>query len=422
MATDPVPQIILAIIALIFSGIFTLIKFSYENINKYKLEDLEDSGEISSKERKAVQALLEDIDEILEVLLILDYISNIALSLTLGFLGYNMYGNIGIIFSLLLSTLLILTIGENVPYYISTIKASKIAVSFRSFTLIISKIFYPLYFLTNGLSIIIARLIGGEKEFFEPKITEDELKTAVNLSKDEGLLDLDEFALIEKVFEFRDSFVKDVMTPRTDVVALNVNTSLDEIMDVFIEEGFSRLPVYGDDIDSILGTLHVKDLLPFLKEKNELRLEDILRKPLYTFEYQKTADLFTQMRQNKIFFAIVLDEYGGTDGICTMEDLIEELVGEIEDEYDDDFQMEIIPLKENTYILDGMLRLEDLEDSLGISLESEEVETVGGFVLEHFDKIPEKEEVLKYKNMKFTVLDLERNRISRLKLEVEGLY
>ncbi|MFB0972417.1 MAG: transporter associated domain-containing protein, partial [Neofamilia sp.] len=182
----------------------------------------------------------------------------------------------------------------------------------------------------------------------------------------------------------------------------------------------SRVPVYEEDIDNLLGVLHIKDLLPHFVGHEIINIRESLRKPIYTFEYQKTADLFEQMRRNNGTFAIVLDEYGGTEGIVTMEDLIEEIVGEIEDEYDDDSESDgILTLKNNVFIIDGMVRLDELSEETNLDLESDEVDTIGGFVVEIFDKIPEQGEVLKYENLEFTVLEIEKNRISKLRVTVK---
>ncbi|NLD17835.1 MAG: HlyC/CorC family transporter [Tissierellia bacterium] len=420
MGIDPVPQIIIAFVSLSFSAFFTLLKYSYEDLNKFKLEKMKDEEIITENQAFKLNHFIEDLSSVQSTFMIFDYLSNAFFAVAFGRIGYHLYGNIGLVVSIIIGTMLILVFGESAPYFISITKGDIVAVKFLKFSRIFTKLASPVIMIIRMISRAIGSLFGLERDSKEPKITEDELFTAMNLSKDEGLLDMEEFGMIEKVVAFRDSFVKDVMTPRTDVIAVDIDSTVEEIVKLFNEEGFSRVPVYEEDIDNLLGVLHIKDLLPHFVGHEIINIRESLRKPIYTFEYQKTADLFEQMRRNNGTFAIVLDEYGGTEGIVTMEDLIEEIVGEIEDEYDDDSESDgILTLKNNVFIIDGMVRLDELSEETNLDLESDEVDTIGGFVVEIFDKIPEQGEVLKYENLEFTVLEIEKNRISKLRVTVK---
>lgn len=420
MTIDPVPQIIVAIAALFLSAFFTMFKYSYEDLNKVKLENWRKDGEISEAEERELSRLVDKLNDVQSTFMISDYIANAAVAVSLAMIGYMYFNVVGIIISVIISTILILVFGESAPYFITVSKGDDFAVKYYKFAKIYTKILAPFAIIIRSISMGIGSLFGGEKEMNEPKITEDELFAAMNLSKDEGLLDIEEYGMIEKVFAFSDTYVKDVMTPRTNVIAIDVESSIVEIVKVFTEEGYSRVPVYKEEIDEVIGVLHIKDLLPFVAKHKDLDLESVLRKPIYTFEYQKTSDLFNQMRMNNGTFAIVLDEYGGTEGIVTLEDLIEEIVGEIEDEYDgSDYENEIIPLKDHSYIVDGIVRLDEFYERTGIELESEEVDTLGGLALEIFDRIPEQGEVIKSGNLTFTVLEIDKNRISKLKLQIK---
>lgn len=420
MGTDPGPQISIAIVSLFLSSLFTLLKYSYEGLNKFKLEKMNEEGLISDEKAAELVLFIEDLNEIQSTFLISDYLANAFFAISLSRIGYNLYHKEGIVGGAILATLLILIFGESTPYFISLAKGDKIAVRFSKFTKIFVKLLSPIINLIKFVSRAIGSLFGLEKDSKEPKITEDELFTAMNLSKDEGLLDVDEFGMIENVVAFRDTYVKDVMTPRTDVVAIDIDSTIEEIVEVFHEEGFSRVPIYEEDIDNLLGILHIKDLLPYFVGHEILDIRENLRKPIYTFEYQKTGDLFEEMRKNKGTFAIVLDEYGGTEGIVTMEDLIEEIVGEIEDEYDETSSDEgILALKNDSFIIDGIVRLDELNERADLNLESEEFDTISGYVVELFDRIPEQGEVLENENYIFTVLEIEKNRILKLKLKVK---
>ncbi|MDO5027664.1 MAG: hemolysin family protein [Bacillota bacterium] len=420
MGIDPLPQIIVAIIALLLSGFFTLLKYSYQDLNKYKIEQFKDEDLIDDKKRSQLLLLVDKLADMQTTFLISDYLSNAFAAATISFLGYHYYELTGMFLGILVASALILVFGESAPYYISWAMGSKVSINFVGFALAYTKLSHPLCVFISASAKAIGSLFGLEKGTKEPKITEDQLYNAMNLSKEQGLLDVNEYGLIEKVFEFSDAYVKDVMTPRTDVVAIDIeDTSMDHIVQTFMEEGYSRIPFYEKDIDHVIGILHVKDLLPLIKE-DQVDIRKYLRKPVYSFEYQKSDYLFAQMRKNNSTMAIVLDEYGGTDGIVTMEDLIEEIVGEIEDEYDEgSIDDEIKVLNKNIYLLDGALRLEDLNEKLGLELESDEVDTIAGFIFEKFDRIPEQGEVLEYENLVFTILDLDKNRIAKIKLVIK---
>lgn len=420
MGIDPVPQSIIALISLFLSAFFTLLKYSYEDLNKFRLEKMKEEKIITESQAFKLNQFIEDISSIQSTFMIFDYLSNAFFAVSFSRIGYHFFGTGGIIAAVVIGTILILVFGESAPYFVSITKGDIVAIKFYKFSRIFTKVASPLTLFIRFISRAIGSLFGLEMDSKEPKITEDELFTAMNLSKDEGLLDVEEFGMIEKVVAFRDSFVKDVMTPRTDVIAVDIDSSIEEIIELFNEEGFSRVPVYEEDIDNLLGILHIKDLLPHFVGHEVIDLKEVVRKPIYTFEYQKTADLFEQMRNNNGTFAIVLDEYGGTEGIVTMEDLIEEIVGEIEDEYDDDSESDgILVLKNNVFIIDGMVRLDEVKEEIDLDLESDEVDTIGGFVVEVFDKIPEHGEVLEYKNLEFTVLEIEKNRVSKLRVTVK---
>lgn len=420
MGIDPVPQSIVALASLFLSAFFTLLKYSYEDLNKFRLEKMKEEKIITESQAFKLNQFIEDISSIQSTFMIFDYLSNAFFAVSFSRIGYHFFGTGGIIAAVVIGTILILVFGESAPYFVSITKGDIVAIKFYKFSRIFTKVASPLTLFIRFISRAIGSLFGLEMDSKEPKITEDELFTAMNLSKDEGLLDVEEFGMIEKVVAFRDSFVKDVMTPRTDVIAVDIDSSIEEIIELFNEEGFSRVPVYEEDIDNLLGILHIKDLLPHFVGHEVIDLKEVVRKPIYTFEYQKTADLFEQMRNNNGTFAIVLDEYGGTEGIVTMEDLIEEIVGEIEDEYDDDSESDgILVLKNNVFIIDGMVRLDEVKEEIDLDLESDEVDTIGGFVVEVFDKIPEHGEVLEYKNLEFTVLEIEKNRVSKLRVTVK---
>ena len=219
--------------------------------------------------------------------------------------------------------------------------------------------------------------------------------------------------------DFRDSYAKDIMTPRTDIVAIDIESSYSEIIDLICKENFSRMPVYEDNIDNIIGILNVKDLFMMNKHKSLKENKSFFKKPYFTYEYKEVSSLFSDMRAHKISVAIVADEYGGTTGMITIEDLIEKIVGAINDEYDNEDDEDIIKLGPNKFLVDGAMNLDDLNQLTGLGLESTEFDSIGGFIIEKIDRFPKKNEVIILDNLKFTVKKTSKNRIDKVLLEIK---
>lgn len=236
MGMDPLPQIIIAAIALFLSAFFTLLKYSYENLNKYKVERMIDDEEIQVVDQDELYKLIEGINEVQSTFMISDYMSNAFTAATLAQVGYYYYKFPGMFGAIIIATILILVFGESAPYFVARAKGPEIAVRFMTFSKIYTRISSPLIVFIRSISKAIGSLFGIQKDGVEPKITEDQLFNAMNLSKDEGLLDKEEYGMIEKVVQFSDTFVKDVMTPRTDVVAIDIECEMEEILEVFQEE------------------------------------------------------------------------------------------------------------------------------------------------------------------------------------------
>ncbi len=233
----------------------------------------------------------------------------------------------------------------------------------------------------------------------------------VNVSHEEGVLEIDERRMINNVFDFGDSKAKDVMTPRTDMICLEDNISYDQIVSIFKEERFSRLPVYHESVDNIIGVLYVKDII-FIDEQH-FKITDYMREPFFTYESKSISELFSEMRSNRIPIAVILDEYGGTSGLVTLEDMVEEIVGDIADEYE---EQEIEVIKENEFIVDGSTRLEDVNEMIGLHLESEDFDTIGGYVIGVLDSFPDGGEEVETDGIKIIVEEVDKNRIEKLRI------
>ena len=221
--------------------------------------------------------------------------------------------------------------------------------------------------------------------------------------------------MIFNVFDFGDQQVKDVMVQRVDMTTISVEDKYNEILEVIKRDQFSRIPVYEETIDNIVGVLNVKDLILANENKEHFKLNDYMRDHFYTFEFKKVTEVFNEMKKNRIHMAVVLDEYGGTVGIVTLEDLVEEIVGEIEDEYDEhDDKVKVV--KEDEYIVDGSAKLDEISDLIGVNMESEELDSVGGLIIEELGRMPEENEEITIGKIKFKVEEVEKNRIKKVRI------
>ena len=257
-------------------------------------------------------------------------------------------------------------------------------------------------------------MLGVKKEEKSPTITESELLTMVNVSHEEGVLEIDEREMINNVVYFANNDAEDIMVPRTDIVAIDIEATYDKLTSLFKEETFSRMPVYENSIDNIVGVISLKDLL-FIDKSKEFNIKDYMREPFFTYESKSLKELFAEMRINRIPMAIILDEYGGTSGIVTLEDMLEEIVGDLADEYDQ-HEQEITVIKEDEYIVEGTTKIEDVNNILGTNFKSENFDSIGGFFIETFGKFPDKDDSIKSNNVKFIVEKIEKNRIEKLRI------
>ncbi len=369
------------------------------------------------KGAKLVEKLLEEPNKLLGAILIGNNIVNIgasslATNVTAKLLGGS---EASIAISTFGMTILVLIFGEITPKSIAKQKSESVSLFVSRPIRLCVIIFKPFVAIFTGISSLFIRLFGGDPKATEPFITEEELKTMVGVSEEEGVLEDVEKEMIFNVFDFADMQVKDVMVQRVDVTAIDSEATYDEILEVVKKEQFSRIPVYNENIDDVIGILNVKDLIIADQSSENFKVADYVREPFYTFEFKKIAEVFNEMKKTRTPMAVVLDEYGGTVGIITMEDIIEEIVGEIEDEYDDENNM-IQVIKEDEYIVDGSAKLHDISELIGVNMESEELDSVGGLIIEELGRIPENKEEVLINDLRFVVEELDKNRIKKVRI------
>ncbi len=407
-------QIVAIIILLLLSAFFSSSETALTVVSPIKLRALADAG---SRGAKKVLKLSENKSKLLSTILVGNNIVNLTASALVTTFCTENFGSRYLGYATGILTLLVLIFGEISPKTLATIysvRFAMVAVYPISWLMVILT---PLVWILDRFTGLIFLMFGLRKEK-EETVTESELLTMVNVSHEEGVIEPEEKFMISNVVDFGDALSKDIMIPRADIVSADVNSDYDTIAKLLIEETFSRIPIYEDSKDNIIGILYLKDLF-FWRETGspeEFDLRKILRKPLFVYEYQRTAQIFADMKLSSVSMAVVLDEYGVTSGIITMEDLIEEIVGEIRDEYDEDEEKFIVRMDDDTYDIDASIKLDDLNDALSLNLTSDHYDSLAGYVIELMDKLPAEGEEADNGKLHFLVKSVEKNRIERVVL------
>ena len=371
-------------------------------------------AEEGNKRATRVLKITDDSAKMLSAILIGNNVVNLTASSLATTLTIHIFGSTGAGIATGILTVLILIFGEISPKTIATLRAEKISLRFCNIIWILMKVLTPVIFIINHLAMLVLRLTGVKASEGKQAMTESELRTIVDVSHESGVIESEEHEMINNLFDFGDAQAKEVMIPRPDMTFANVNNTYDELIDIFQEDKFTRLPVYEDTTDNVIGILNMKDLL-LCKDKEHFSVRDIMREPYFTFEHKNTAELFIEMRKSSISLAIVLDEYGATAGLITLEDLLEEIVGEIRDEYDTDEEDPILPLNDREFIVSGSTNLQDLCDELDLNFSSEDYDTIGGYLLGLLDHLPEKNEIIiTDDNVLLRVEQMDKNRIEKV--------
>lgn len=401
---------ILLAVLICFSAFFSASETALTSLSKIRLRNMLDE---KVKGAEKVEKAVKNPGKLLSAILVGNNLVNImasSIATTLA-VKYNPVAGVGI--ATVLMTIVVLIFGEITPKTLASQNSEKISLKVSGIINFFIKLFTPIIAVLNVVTGGLIKFLGGDITKKSPMITEAELKTIVNVSHEEGVLEIDERRMINNVFDFGDSKSKDVMTPRTDMAAINKDSSYSEIIDIFSRERFSRLPVYNETIDNIVGILHLKDIV-FINEK-DFSIEKFMREPFFTYESKPVSELFNQMRTKRIPMAIILDEYGGTSGIITIEDMVEEIVGDISDEYDEP-EEEIEVVKEDEYIVDGSTKLDDVNEMIGTSFESEDFDSIGGYVTGVLGRFPDAGETVETDGLKIKIEEIDKNRIEKLRI------
>ncbi len=407
MDSGDATQLIILIILLMLSAFFSSAETALTTVNKIRIRSLAEEG---SKSAKTVLKITDDSGKMLSAILIGNNIVNLSAASLTTSLAYSLGGSMVAVANAAL-TVAILLFGEITPKTMASIHAEKMSLAYAAIINLFMKIATPVIFLINGLAKGVLILFRIDPNARNDIMTETELRTIVDVSHEEGVIESDEKEMIYNVFDLGDAKAKDVMVPRVHVTFADVNSTYEELIDIFREDKFTRLPVFEETTDNVIGTINMKDLLLFDNTK-EFHIKDILREAYFTYEYKNISELLVEMRQASFNIAIVLDEYGETAGLITLEDLLEEIVGEIHDEYDENEEDFIQEISENEYIIEGSMNLDDLNDRLDLSLESEDYDSLGGFIIERLDRFPEAgDSITTEDGIRLVVESLDKNRI-----------
>lgn len=411
MDAGAIYQIAFLVILLFLSAFFSSAETSLTTVNRIRMRTLAEEG---NKRAERVLHITDDSGKMLSAILIGNNIVNLSASSIATSLAIKLWGSVGAGIATGLLTLLILIFGEISPKTLATIHAEKISLAYSGTIEFLMKILTPVIFIINKLSMGFLFLLRVDPNAGNQQMTEQELRTIVDVSKESGVIESEEHEMINNLFDFSDAQAKEVMVPRIDMTFADINSTYDELIEIFQEDKFTRLPVYEENTDNVVGILNMKDLLLY-KDKEHFKLSNIMREPYFTYEHKNTAELFIEMKKSSISLAIVLDEYGATAGLITLEDLLEEIVGEIRDEYDTDEEDSILPLNEREFIVLGSTNLEDLCEELDLNFVSEDYDTIGGYLIGLLDHLPEKNEIIiTDDDILLRVEQMDKNRIEKI--------
>ncbi|WP_081848823.1 hemolysin family protein [Clostridium sp. KNHs205] len=411
MDSSEVTRMIILGILLLLSIFFSSARTAFTTVNKLRIRSLSEEG---NKKARLVNDLLEKPARMQNTILIGNVIINLSISSLATSLALDHFTPVGVVIIIAALIFVMLIFARMIPNTLAEMDSEKFVLRFGRLLLLFIRIMSPLTFLVTRISSLILMIFHVNTREKASVITEDELRSIVEVSHEEGVIEMEEKQMITNVVDFGDSMAKDVMVPRVDMVFAEVSLSYDELVELFSKDKYTRMPVYSESRDNVIGILNLKDIFFYQGSKEEFQIKDIMREPYFTYEYKKTTELLKEMRKNYVSLAIVLDEYGTTTGLITLEDLLEEIVGEIRDEYDADEEDSIRKISDTEYIVDGNTKLDEINDALDLELESDDYDSIAGHLIYLLDHLPEVGESITEDNIIYTVDAVMKNRIDKV--------
>lgn len=408
-------QLIVLVLLLLLSAFFSSAETAFTTANRIRMRTLAESG---SKQAARVLTITDNMHKMLSAILIGNNIVNISASSLATTLAIQLFGSVGASIATGILTVLILIFGEISPKTLATIYADRIALMYSSLIYALMYILTPFIYIINQLSMAFLKLLRVNPNAQAATMTEEEFKTIVDVGHETGVLEHEEHKMINNLFDFGDSQAKEIMIPRIDMTFAKADSTYDELIEIFRKDKYTRLPVYEDTTDNVIGIINMKDLL-LCQDAASFSVRSRMREPYFTYEHKNTSELFLSMQHNSINFAIVLDEYGVTAGMITLEDLLEEIVGEIRDEYDADEEAPLVKINDREYYILGSMNLDDLCDELDLPFSSEDYDTVGGYLIGLLDHLPKKNEIITTQdNILLKVVQMDKNRIKKIYMKL----
>ncbi|MBR1622642.1 MAG: HlyC/CorC family transporter [Pseudobutyrivibrio sp.] len=408
-------KLIILIVLLALSAFFSSAETALTTVNKIKLKTMADEG---NKKAEKVLKVVSTPKKMLSAILIGNNIVNLSASSLATTLAIQIFGNVGAGIATGILTLLILIFGEITPKSLATINSTSLSLAFAPFIGGLMWLLTPVIAIVNFLAGLFIRLFGIDPDFRDDTITEEEIRTMVDVSHESGAIEGDERTMIHKVFDFSDAFAKEVMIPRIDMTTVDADISYQDLIAVFKEDMFTRLPVCEPDTEKIIGIVNMKDFLGLIPPE-DFSVRNYIRDVYFTYEMKNVSDLFDEMRAEASTVSIVLDEYGDLSGMITMEDLLEEIVGEIRDEYDEDEEDPIVRINTREYQVLGSMNLEDLCNIIPLGFTSDDYDTIGGYIVGAFDHFPNAGETYVSENGAIIrVLAVDKKRITKLRIKL----
>ncbi len=408
--------IIAVLIAL--SAIFSSSETAFLSVNRIRMRNLAEDG---NKRAALVMKMLEKQNKLISSLLVGNNIVNISASAIATKVATDIFNDVGVGIATGVMTLLVLVFGEVIPKNLAAAHAEGWAMTVAPFIRAVSILLAPIVLLLTLLSDGMVRFSKKYDDDDDPTITEDEFRILVNVGQEEGVFDESESEMINSIMEFDEIIVKEIMVPRIDIVGLDGEDNVNEALRLIIDGGHSRIPVYEDSIDNIVGILYAKDIFAHLGEDfDQLQVKTLIRQPYYIPETKKVDDLLEELRMKKVHMAIILDEYGGTSGLITIEDLLEEIIGDIQDEFDAEEDL-IVKHSDAVLVADARTPIHDVEEAFDMELDEEiledsEADTIGGLAFEHLGGIPEKGDEVTVDRFHIRVVDVKGRRITKVEV------
>lgn len=405
---------ILFIILFLLSGFFSGSETALMSFNRLKLSQMAEN-----KHPKAliVERLLKSPDRLLSTILIGNNLVNITLTALATSIAVKVFGQAGVGIAVVLLTILLLVFAEITPKTYAAVNSEKFALNVAKPIMLIEKIFGPIVFLLSSVASLIIKIVGGDANIGQTLITRAEIRNIVKLGENQGAIHKDERDMIRNIFDFDQTVIREVMVPRVDIIALPIETTMDVVLKTFVKTRHSRLPIYDKSLDNIIGIIYSKDLLIcYDNDLSSINIKDLLREPYFVPESKLASELLRELRKERTHIAVVLDEFGGTAGLAFMEDLLETVIGEIGDEYDQSTHM-VEQVNNNEYIFSSRVPVEEVNEIMQLGLAYKDYDTIGGLVFHMFGKIPRKDETIRYADIILQVEQMENNKIRKVRVK-----